>query len=143
MAPTVEKWNGKFYAAANRTPLFASDSPLGPWEIGGNNEDWKKGFIEGSWMIKLNGRYYLTYSCSGTEYYNYAMGAYISDSPLGTSPMALLPSVPAFFPPTLADRTRKSSPTGPSTPAPAAKCPSITPASSTSPARATRRGLSR
>ena len=34
-------------------------------------------------MIKLNGRYYLTYSCSGTEYYNYAMGAYISDSPLG------------------------------------------------------------
>ena len=32
MAPTVEKWNGKFYAAANRTPLFVSDSPLGPWE---------------------------------------------------------------------------------------------------------------
>lgn len=41
-------------------------------------------FIEGAWMTKQNGRYYLQYACPGTEYNTYADGVYISDeSPLG------------------------------------------------------------
>ncbi len=152
MAPTVEEFRGKYYGAANNTPLFVSDNPIGPWEkvgdwtlpdgreftagdvmlfrddddrlylyfglgpaimgaeldpeqpnrlltkpktlipftkenywerYGGNNENWSIGFIEGSWMVKHGNRYYLVYSCSGTEFYAYAMGAYISESPLG------------------------------------------------------------
>lgn len=44
----------------------------------------KISWIEGSWMVKINGRYCLTYSSSGTEHARYAMGAAWSDSPLGT-----------------------------------------------------------
>lgn len=54
------------------------------WErFGASNEDWSIGFIEGSWMVRHGQRYHLVYSCSGTEFYNYAMGCYVSDSPLG------------------------------------------------------------
>jgi len=40
-------------------------------------------YIEGAWMDKHNGKYYLQYSCPGTEYNVYADGVYISDNPLG------------------------------------------------------------
>lgn len=66
-------------------PLLQFD-PRNWWErFGANNEDWSSGCTEGSWMYKdrESGKYYLTYSVCGTEYYTYAMGAYISDSPLG------------------------------------------------------------
>ena len=54
------------------------------WErMGNNNENWGMGCMEGSWMYKRNGVYYLTYSVCGTEYYTYCMGAYVCDSPLG------------------------------------------------------------
>ena len=54
------------------------------WErMGTNNENWSNGCMEGSWMYKRNGVYYLTYSVCGTEYYSYCMGAYVCDSPLG------------------------------------------------------------
>lgn len=40
-------------------------------------------YIEGAWMDKHNGKYYLQYSCPGTQYNVYANGVYVSDSPLG------------------------------------------------------------
>jgi hypothetical protein len=40
-------------------------------------------FIEGAWMTKHGGRYYLQYAAPGTEYNVYATGAYVSDQPLG------------------------------------------------------------
>lgn len=40
-------------------------------------------FIEGAWMNKHNGRYYLQYACPGTEYNIYSNGVYESDFPLG------------------------------------------------------------
>ena len=40
-------------------------------------------FIEGAWMTKHNGRYYLQYACPGTEYNIYADGVYESERPLG------------------------------------------------------------
>ena len=42
-----------------------------------------KPYIEGAFMTKHDGRYYLQYACPGTEYNTYADGVYISDSPLG------------------------------------------------------------
>ncbi len=58
--------------------------PQNSWErFGASNEDWQKGYIEGAWMVKANGEYYLIYSAAGTEYYSYCMGAYKSDAPLG------------------------------------------------------------
>lgn len=43
----------------------------------------QKPFIEGAWMTKHRGKYYLQYACPGTEYNTYADGVYISDHPLG------------------------------------------------------------
>ncbi len=45
-------------------------------------------FIEGSWMTKHEGRYYLQYACPGTEYNIYADGVYVSDGPLGPFTLA-------------------------------------------------------
>lgn len=42
-----------------------------------------KPFIEGAWLDKHNGRYYLQYACPGTQYNIYADGVYESDKPLG------------------------------------------------------------
>jgi hypothetical protein len=42
-----------------------------------------KPFIEGAWITKHNGKYYLQYAAPGTEYNVYADGVYIADSPLG------------------------------------------------------------
>ena len=40
-------------------------------------------YIEGAWMDKYEGRYYLQYACPGTQYNTYSDGVYISDNPLG------------------------------------------------------------
>lgn len=45
-------------------------------------------FIEGAWMTKHEGRYYLQYACPGTEYNIYADGVYVSDGPLGPFTLA-------------------------------------------------------
>lgn len=42
-----------------------------------------KPYIEGAWMDKHDGRYYLQYAFAGTQYNTYGDGVYISDSPLG------------------------------------------------------------
>jgi hypothetical protein len=55
-----------------------------PWERAGHaNQNPACGWLEGAWMLKHQGRYYLTYSAGGTEYRGYAMGCYIGESPLG------------------------------------------------------------
>ncbi|MDQ2718342.1 MAG: family 43 glycosylhydrolase [Bacteroidota bacterium] len=40
-------------------------------------------FIEGSWMTKHNGKYYLQYCAPGTEFSGYADGVVVGDNPLG------------------------------------------------------------
>ena len=40
-------------------------------------------FVEGSWMTKHEGKYYLQYAAPGTEYNVYANGTYVGDDPLG------------------------------------------------------------
>jgi xylan 1,4-beta-xylosidase len=55
-----------------------------PWEAWGEwNQVPNAGWLEGAWMIKRNGQYYLTYSCGGTENRTYAMGCYSGTGPLG------------------------------------------------------------
>lgn len=60
-----------------------SFDPSHVWERNGeNNEDSATSAVEGPWMFKKNGIYYLIYSAPGTEYSSYALGAYKSTSPL-------------------------------------------------------------
>lgn len=42
-----------------------------------------KPYIEGAWMTRQGGRYYLQYGAPGTEYNGYASGTYVGSSPLG------------------------------------------------------------
>ena len=56
-----------------------------------------KPYIEGAWMTKFQGRYYLQYACPGTQYNIYADGVYIGDSPLG--PFVLADNNPYSYKP--------------------------------------------
>ena len=50
------------------------------WECyGTRNQNTANSWVEGPWMVKRNGRYYLTYSAPGTHFSTYAMGVYYSD----------------------------------------------------------------
>jgi len=40
-------------------------------------------WIEGAWMTKYKGKYYLQYAAPGTEFKSYCDGLYIADNPLG------------------------------------------------------------
>ena len=54
------------------------------WQrVGDWNEQPARGWIEGAWMFKRNGKYYLTYAAAGTENRTYAMGCSVGQSPLG------------------------------------------------------------
>jgi hypothetical protein len=54
-------------------------------------------FVEGAWMTKHNGKYYLQYAVPGTEHNIYADGVFVSDSPLG--PFALAKNNPYSYKP--------------------------------------------
>ncbi len=54
------------------------------WEVPGDyNTLDQSPWIEGSWMNKHNGKYYLQYAGPGTEFKSYSDGVYVSDNPLG------------------------------------------------------------
>jgi xylan 1,4-beta-xylosidase len=63
------------HLAAAPKHLFGFDSSH-VWERWGER-------IEGPWMFKRNGTYYLEYSASGTQWLSYASGIYSSKSPMG------------------------------------------------------------
>jgi hypothetical protein len=56
-----------------------------------------KPYIEGVWMDKYEGKYYLQYACPGTQYNIYADGVYIGDAPLG--PFVLAENNPYSYKP--------------------------------------------
>ena len=59
-------------------------NPMHVWErYGEANENPSVAWIEGPWIIKRNGIYYLEYSASGTQWKTYAEGYYTATSPLG------------------------------------------------------------
>lgn len=52
--------------------------------FGENNRDCgKMPYIEGPWMTKHNGKYFLQYAAPATEYNIYSDGVYVADVPLG------------------------------------------------------------
>ncbi len=85
-------------------PLFGLDPNHHGWERFGQNHSGGlpngtpiKPFIEGAWMTKVAGRYYLQYGAPGTEYNVYANGTYVSDAPLG--PFRYAPYNPVAYKP--------------------------------------------
>lgn len=61
-----------------------SDTASHGWERpGAGHELPRRPYIEGAWMTKHKGRYYLQYAGPGTEWDTYADGVYVGESPLG------------------------------------------------------------
>lgn len=54
------------------------------WERFGeyNDNTFLQPFMEGAWVTKHNGKYYLQYGAPGTEFSGYADGVYVSEDPL-------------------------------------------------------------
>ncbi len=78
--------------------LFGLDPEHHGWErFGQDHRATIKPFIEGAWMTKYRGRYYLQYGAPGTEYNVYANGVYTADDPLG--PFTYAPYNPVAYKP--------------------------------------------
>jgi len=54
-------------------------------------------YMEGAWMTKVRGKYYLQYGAPGSEFNAYANGTYVSDKPLG--PFTYAPYNPVAYRP--------------------------------------------
>jgi xylan 1,4-beta-xylosidase len=78
--------------------LLSLHPELHGWErFGRNHGDTIHPYVEGSWMTKHDGRYYLQYAAPGTEYNVYANGTYVGDSALG--PFTYAPNNPVSYRP--------------------------------------------
>lgn len=79
--------------------LFKLDMDKHGWErFGENHSDTVlAGYMEGAWLTKHNGKYYMQYSAPGTEFNVYADGVYMADHPLG--PYTYAPNNPVSYKP--------------------------------------------
>lgn len=69
----------------NFVPLITGNRKEFGWEVPGdyNTRDEESPWMEGAFMNKHNGVYYLQYSVPGTQFKSYSDGVYVSESPLG------------------------------------------------------------
>jgi xylan 1,4-beta-xylosidase len=80
----VELDNQLFKPVGKPVTALAGNPGIHGWEAPGDyNQIPNAPWIEGSWMNKINGKYYLQYAGPGTEFKAYADGVYMSDNPLG------------------------------------------------------------
>ena len=69
--------------------LFNSHKEKYGWErFGDYNELPDNPWIEGAWMTKHKGKYYLQYAIPGTQFKSYGDGVYVADKPLGPFTLA-------------------------------------------------------
>ncbi len=115
--PGPDKWY-MYWGSSNTFPIYGAEldksrklTYAGPyqglislhpkdhgWErFGPNHTDTITPFIEGAWMTKYNGKYYLQYAGPGTEYNVYANGTYVGEHPLG--PFRYAPYNPISYKP--------------------------------------------
>lgn len=89
----------RFLPKTGPIELFNRDEAHHGWERFGENHDDPKlsGFIEGSWLTKHDGKYYMQYAAPGTEWNTYGDGVYVGDAPLG--PYKYAPNSPMSYKP--------------------------------------------
>lgn len=75
----------RFLPESGTVEIYKMDGDVHGWERFGEDhcEQQIKGYMEGAWLTKNNGRYYLQYGAPGTEFNVYGDGVLVSDSPLG------------------------------------------------------------
>ena len=96
--------NKLIYKDSAATKLFTLDPDNHGWERFGQDHNGllangqpTKPYVEGAWVNKVGGRYYLQYGAPGTEFNVYANGTYVSDKPLG--PFTYAPYNPVAYKP--------------------------------------------
>ncbi|HWU93114.1 MAG TPA: family 43 glycosylhydrolase [Sphingomicrobium sp.] len=96
--------DGKLTYETNAKPMLSLHPDRHGWERFGEDHCacWQPGkaspsYMEGAWMTKHGGRYYLQYGAPGTEFNVYANGVYTSDKPLG--PFTYAPYNPIAYRP--------------------------------------------
>jgi hypothetical protein len=96
--------NGKLIYQSQARPMLSLHPDLHGWERFGQDHCacWAAGkpspsYMEGAWMTKQGGRYYLQYGAPGSEFNAYANGTYVSESPLG--PFTYAPWNPVAYRP--------------------------------------------
>jgi hypothetical protein len=74
-----------FLPIGERVELIHADGETHGWERFGeyNDNTFLNPFVEGSWMNKHGGKYYLQYAAPGTEFSGYGDGVYVGSKPLG------------------------------------------------------------
>lgn len=78
--------NHRFLPKGEKKELFGLDLEQHGWERFGENhvsDSDLGGFIEGPWLTKHNGKYYMQYASPGTEFNVYGDGVYVADNPMG------------------------------------------------------------
>ena len=95
----MELDKNSFMPKGEATPLFYSNAEKYGWEVSGDyNTNYKHtSWLEGAWMNKYKGKYYLQYAVPGTEFKSYSNGVYVSEHPLG--PFTLLRHNPFSYKP--------------------------------------------
>ncbi|MFP5039912.1 family 43 glycosylhydrolase [Parasediminibacterium sp. JCM 36343] len=77
-------YNNGFSFIGTPIPTIYSNAKEHGFEHGGNeNTGNGNPYMEGSWINKHDGKYYLQYAAPGTQYKSYADGVYESTNPLG------------------------------------------------------------
>jgi hypothetical protein len=84
LAPHPDRHGWERFGPDHRGATYPDGRPIHP-------------FIEGAWMNKVGGRYYLQYAAPGSEYNVYATGVYVGDKPLG--PFTYAPYNPVAYRP--------------------------------------------
>jgi hypothetical protein len=97
-AKTLDK-NLRFRPSEETHELFNLNEEKHGWERFGENHEATDmdGYIEGPWLTKHNGKYYMLYAAPGTEFNVYGDGVYVADSPLG--PYEYAPNNPVSYKP--------------------------------------------
>lgn len=89
----------RFLVESETTELFKLDMAKHGWERFGENhaDTLLSGYMEGAWLTKHDGKYYMQYAAPGTEFNVYADGVYVADNPLG--PYRYQPHNPVSYKP--------------------------------------------
>lgn len=92
-------YNNNFDFIGEPVELIHQNPAEHGWEVPGDYNTLKDRtpWIEGAWMNKRNGKYYLQYAGPGTEFKSYSDGVYVSENPLG--PFELQPHNPFAYKP--------------------------------------------
>ena len=93
----LDKHKRLSYKGEYKPMLYLQPEEHGWERFGRDHRSSIKPFMEGAWMTKHNGKYYLQYGAPGTEFNVYANGTYVADHPLG--PFTYAPYNPVSYKP--------------------------------------------